>query len=155
MNWEGKKNSDSFPDSSVSKQSACNAGDLGLIPGSGKSSGEGIGYPLQCFWASLVAQWVKNLPAMWETWVWFLGWDYALENEIWRTLQYSGLENSMDCIVHWVAKSQTWLSYFHFQDLVFSAHQSVNISYSAWPDFPNFYFTTHFLPRFSPYLDDP
>ena len=56
-----------FPDSSVGKESTCNAGDPGSIPGSGKSSGEGIGYPLQCFWASLVAQLVKNLPARQET----------------------------------------------------------------------------------------
>ena len=55
------------------KESACNAGDLGLIPGLGRSPGEGKGYPLQ----------------------------------------YSGLENSMDCIVHGVAKSWTWLSDFH------------------------------------------
>ena len=46
-----------------------NAGDPGSIPGSGRSSGEGIGYPLQYSWASCVAQLVKNLPAMWETWV--------------------------------------------------------------------------------------
>ena len=58
-----------FPDSSVGKESACNAGDPGLIPGSGRSTGEGIGYPLQCSEASLVAQLVKNLPAIWETWV--------------------------------------------------------------------------------------
>ena len=56
-----------FSDSSVGKESACNAGDPGLIPGSGRSAGEGIGYPLQ----------------------------------------YSGLENFMDCMVHGVAKSQT------------------------------------------------
>ena len=56
-----------FPDSSVGKESACIAGDPGSIPGSGRSTGEGIGYPLQCSWASLVAQLVKNLPAMWET----------------------------------------------------------------------------------------
>ena len=56
-----------FPDSSVGKESACNAGDPGSIPGSGRSAGEGIGYPLQ----------------------------------------YSGLENSTDCIVHGLAKSQT------------------------------------------------
>ena len=49
-----------FPGSSVGKESACNAGDLGLIPGLGSSSGEGIGYPLQYSWASLVAQLVKN-----------------------------------------------------------------------------------------------
>ena len=79
MNWEGKKNSDSFPDSSVSKQSACNAGDLGLIPGSGKSSGEGIGYPLRYSWASLVAQLVENQSAMWETWIQSLGSEDPLE----------------------------------------------------------------------------
>ena len=56
-----------FPDSSVGKKSACNAGDPGSIPGLGRSAGEGIGYPLQYSWASLVAQLVKNLPAMWET----------------------------------------------------------------------------------------
>ena len=58
-----------FPDSSVGKESACNAGDPSLIPGSGRSAGEGIGSPLQYSWASLVAQLVKNLPAMQETWV--------------------------------------------------------------------------------------
>ena len=56
-----------FPHSSVGKKSTCNAGDPGLIPGSGRSTGEGIGYPLQYTWASLVAQLVKNLPAMQET----------------------------------------------------------------------------------------
>ena len=61
-----------FPDSLVGKESACNAGDPSLIPGLGRSPGEGKGYPLQ----------------------------------------YSGLENSMDCIVHGVAKSQTQLSNF-------------------------------------------
>ena len=63
----------SDPDNSVGKESACNAGDPGSIPGSGRSAAEGIGYPLQ----------------------------------------YSGLENSMDCIVHGVTKSQTQLSDFH------------------------------------------
>ena len=58
-----------FPDSSVGKDSACNAGDPGSIPGSGRSTGEGIGYPLQCSWVSLVAQLVKNPPAIRETWV--------------------------------------------------------------------------------------
>ena len=58
-----------FPDSSVGKESTCNAGDPGLIPGSRRSTGEGIGYPLQYSWASLVAQQVKNLPEMQETWV--------------------------------------------------------------------------------------
>ena len=63
-----------FPGASVGKESACNAGDLGSIPGLGRSLGEGKSYPLQ----------------------------------------YSGLENSMDCIVYGVAKSQTQLSNFHF-----------------------------------------
>ena len=58
-----------FPDSSVGKESTCNAGDPGLIPGSGRSAGEGIGFPFQYSWASLVAQLVKNPPAMQETWV--------------------------------------------------------------------------------------
>ena len=62
-----------FPCVSAGKESVCNLGDLGLIPGLERSPGEGKGYPLQ----------------------------------------YSGLENSMDCIVHGVAKSQTWLSDFH------------------------------------------
>jgi len=58
-----------FPDSSVGKESTCNAGDPGSIPGLGRSTGEGKGYPLQYSWASLVAQLGKNLPAMQETWV--------------------------------------------------------------------------------------
>ena len=66
-----------FPDSSVGKESTCNARDPRSIPGSGRSAGEGKGYPLQ----------------------------------------YSGLENSMDCIVHRVAKSRTGLSDFHFTDI--------------------------------------
>ena len=66
-----------FPCGSDSKESACNAGDLGSIPGLGRSPGEGKGYPFQ----------------------------------------YSGLENSMECIDHGVAKSQTQLSDFHFHHL--------------------------------------
>ena len=62
----------------VGKESACNVGDPNSIPGSGRSTGEGIGYPLQ-YWASLVAQLVENLPAMWETWVRSLGWEDPLE----------------------------------------------------------------------------
>ena len=68
-----------LPGSSAGKESACNAGDPSLTSGSGRSAGEGIGYPLQFFWASLVAQLVKNLPAMWETWVQSLGWEDPLE----------------------------------------------------------------------------
>ena len=68
-----------FPDSSVGKESACNAEDPGLIPGLGRSAGEGIGYPLQYSWASLAVQLVKNLATVWETWVRSLGWDDPLE----------------------------------------------------------------------------
>ena len=68
-----------IPGSSAGKESTCNAGDPGSIPGSGRSAGEGTGYPLQYSWASLVAQLVKNLPTMWETWVQYLGWEDPLE----------------------------------------------------------------------------
>ena len=68
-----------FPDSSVGKESTCSAGDPGSIPGSGRSAGGGIGYPLQYLGASLVAQPVKNLPAMREAWVRPLGWEDPLE----------------------------------------------------------------------------
>ena len=74
-----------------------------MIPGWGRSAGEGIGYPLQYSWASLVAQTLKNLPAMWETWVQSLGWEDPLEKEMavhssilaWRipwTVQSAGLQ---------------------------------------------------------------
>ena len=68
-----------FPDSSVGEESACNAGDPGSIPGLGRFTGEGIGYPLQYSWASLVVQLVKNPPAMQETEVRSLGWEDPLE----------------------------------------------------------------------------
>ena len=63
----------------MGKESACNAGDPSWISGSGRSPGEGIGYPLQYSWASLVAQMIKNLPTMWETWVQSLGWENPLQ----------------------------------------------------------------------------
>ena len=69
------------PGSSAVKESACNERDLGSIPGSGRSAGEGIGYTLQYSLASLVAQLVKNLPSMQETWVGSLGWEDPLEKE--------------------------------------------------------------------------
>ena len=68
-----------FPDSSVGQESTCNAEDPGSIPGSGRSAGQGIGYPLQYSWASLIAQLVKNPPAVQETWVPSLGWEDPLE----------------------------------------------------------------------------
>ena len=68
-----------FPNSSVGKESTCNAGDPSLIPGLGRSTGEGIGDPLQYSWASLAAQLVKNLSIMWENWIRSLGWEDPLE----------------------------------------------------------------------------
>ena len=68
-----------FPDSSVGKESAYNEEAPGLISGSGRSAGEGIGYPLQYSWAYLVVQLVKNLPAMRETWVQSLDWEDPLK----------------------------------------------------------------------------
>ena len=68
-----------FPGSSAGKESACNSRDPSSIPGSGRSPGEGIGYPLQYSWASVVAQLVTNPPAMQETWVRSLGWEDPLE----------------------------------------------------------------------------
>ena len=68
-----------FSGSSVGKESACNAGDPRLIPRSERSAGEGIGYPLQYFGVSLVAQLIKNPPAMQETGVRSLGWEDPLE----------------------------------------------------------------------------
>ena len=56
------------------KTPPANARDPGSVPGSGRSPGVGIGYPHQYSWASLMAQRVKNLPAMWETWIQSLGW---------------------------------------------------------------------------------
>ena len=58
-----------FPGSSAGEESAGNTGGCSLIPGSGRYPRERIGYPLQYSWASLVAEMIKNLPAMWETWV--------------------------------------------------------------------------------------
>ena len=72
------KEANGFPDSSVGQESVCSAGDPGSTSGSRRSTGEGIGYPLQYFGASLVAQLVKNLPTMWETCVQSLGWEDPL-----------------------------------------------------------------------------
>ena len=68
-----------FPGSSAGKESACKEGDPSSIPGLGRSAGAGIGYSLQYSWASLMAQLVKNPPAMWDTWVRSLGWEDPLE----------------------------------------------------------------------------
>ena len=94
-----------FPGSSTGKESACNAGDPGLIPWSGRSPEEGIGCPLQYSWASLVAQLVKNPPANAGDLGSIPGLERSPGEGKGYLLQYSGLENSLDCIVHGVAKS--------------------------------------------------
>ena len=97
-----------FPGSSVGKESAYSVGDPGLIPGSGRPTGEGIGYPIQYSWASLVAKLVKNSPAVGELdSVPGLGRSPGEENS--DPLQYSSLENSMDCVVHRITKNRTQL----------------------------------------------
>jgi len=118
-----------FPGSSAGKESTCNAGDPGLIPGMGRSPGERIVYPLQYSLASLVAQTVKNLPAMQEfssvqfshsvvsdslkeTWVQSLGWEYHLEEGMTTISSILAWRISMDrgawwATVHWVANSWT------------------------------------------------
>ena len=87
------RNDRAFPGSS----SPCNAGDPGLNPGSGRFAGEGISYPLQYCWTSLVAHQVKNQPVMRGL---IPGWGRSPGEENGYPLQYSGLENSMECIVH-------------------------------------------------------
>ena len=103
-----------FPGSSASKESTCNTGDPGLVPGSGRSPGEGIGYPFQYSWVSFVAQLVNNPPAIQETWGLIPGFGRSPGKGKGYPLQYFGLENYIDCIVHGVSKSQTRLSDFHF-----------------------------------------
>ena len=106
--------SSGFPDSSVGKEFACNAGDPGSILGSGRSTGEGIGYPFQYSWASPVAQLVKNSPAMRETWVQSLGWEDPLEKGMATTPVFWPGEFHGLYMYSGVTKSQTLLSGFHF-----------------------------------------
>ena len=104
-----------FPHSSVGKESTCNAGEPCLMPGLGRSTGEGIGYPLQYFGVSLVAQLIKNPPAMQETGVRSLGWEDPLEKG--KASHSSILAWRIPWTVHGVAKSRTQLSDFHFTSL--------------------------------------
>ena len=111
-----------FLGSSAGKESACNAGDSGSIPGSGRSPGEGIGYPLQYSWASLVAQMVKNPPAMQETWVQSLGWEDPWRRAWQPTLVFLPREfrrqRNLAGYSPWGCKELDTLSnsHFHFHD---------------------------------------
>ena len=104
-----------FPDSSVGKGSACNAGDPGSIPGLWRSAEEGTGYPLQYCWASLVAQLVKNLPVMRQMgWIPGLGRSPGEGDLVFWPEEFHGLYKSMG------SQSQTQLSDFHFLSLSYS-----------------------------------
>ena len=102
--------------SSAGKESTCNAGDPGSIPGSGRSPGEGIVYPFQYSWTSLVAHTVKNLPAVQEAWVPSLGWEdpwmggMATHSSIlaWRIPKKRG---AWQATVHGATKSWTRLTH--------------------------------------------
>ena len=101
-----------FPGRSAGKESTCKAGDPGSIPVWGRSPGEGIGYPLQYSWASLMTQAIKNPLAMRETWIRSLGWEDPLEEGMathsiilaWRIPMDRG---AWRATVHGVAESQT------------------------------------------------
>ena len=104
-----------FPGSAAYKESTCNAGDPGSIPGSGRFPGEGIGYPLQYSWDSLVAYLAKNPPAVWETWVQSLGWEDPLEEGMATHSIILAWRNPMDggawqATVQGVTKSRTQLN---------------------------------------------
>ena len=93
-----------FPGSLAGKESTCNAGDPSSIPGSGRSPGEGIGYPLQYSWTSLLTQRGKNLPSMRENWAQSLGWEDPLEEDMathssilaWRSPMHRGAWQATD-----------------------------------------------------------
>ena len=103
-----------FPGSSAGKESTSTE-DTGSIPGWGRAPGERIGYPLQYSWASLVAQAVKNLPAVRETWVQSLGWEDPLEAGMATHSSVLAWRIPMDSRAWWatvrgITKSQTRLS---------------------------------------------
>ena len=133
-----------FPDSSVSKETNCNAGDPSSITRSGRSAGEGIGYPLQYSWASFVAQLVKNPVAMQETWVLSLGWEDSLDK---------GKANHSRILswrIPWTvesmeSQSQTRLRDFHFANVVYHIDWFVYIGQSLhlWSE-------SHFIVVYSP-----
>ena len=102
-----------FPDISAGKESTCNAGDSSLIPGSGRSTGEGIGYPLQYPWASFVAHLVKNPPAVQETWVQSLFGKISWRRERLPTPVFWPGE-SHGLYSPWGRKELDTMSHFHF-----------------------------------------
>ena len=118
-----------FPNS-CRKESSCNAGEPSLISGSGRSGGEGIGYPLQYSFASFVAQLVKNLPAMQETWVQSFSWKEPMEKGkatyvsilAWRIPKDRG---TWQATFHRVTKSQTWLKWLSATYILFPVYWTI------------------------------
>ena len=109
-----------FLDSSVSEESTCNAGDPGSIAGSGSFTGEGIGCPLQCSWASPVAQPVKNLPAMRETWVGKIPWRRErLPTPVFWPGEFHGLYSPWGCKATNKTERLSYHSRQKFVDCVF------------------------------------
>ena len=114
------------------EESACNAGDPGLIPGSERSSREGIGCPLQYSWASLMVQIVKNLPARRETWVWSLGWEDPLEEGMATHSSILAWRIPMDkgawwATVHGVTKSLSdWVIKHKYTRVIFGLESELN-----------------------------
>ena len=105
-----------FPGSPTDKESACNVGESGLIPGSGRSPEEGISYPLQYFGASLRAQMVKNPPAMWEMWVQSLAWEDPLEEGMVTCSNTLAWRIPMDREAWWAPVHGVTESHIHLSD---------------------------------------
>ena len=135
-----------FSGSSAGKESSYNAGDPDLIPGLGRFPGEGIGCPLQYSWASLVAQMVKNLPAMQETWVWSLAWKDPLEEGMathsnflaWtipmdRGQRKSHGQRTLRAIVHGVATGHDWATKAQHCRVLFISDYRDFACLGGWP----------------------
>ena len=115
------------PDSSVGKESCYKAGDPSVIPGSERSAGEGIGYPLQYSWASLVAPLVKNPPAVWETWVGKIPWRRErLPTPVFWPGEFHGLYSPWGCKE---SDMTEWLS-FHF--IIFKAWKYSSLAHCCF-----------------------
>ena len=104
-----------FPDSSVGKESTCNAGDPGSIPLLGRSAAERIGYPLQYSWTSLVVQLLKNVLAMRETWILCLRWGFSGEG-IGYPLQYFWASLVVQLVKNPPAMWETWVRSRDWED---------------------------------------
>ena len=105
-----------FPGTSAGKESACNVGDSSSTPGLGRSPGEGIGYPLQCSWVSQVTQLVKNPPEMWENWVWSLGLEDPLEEDLAIHSSILAWRTPMDRGAFWATAHEVTKSWSQLRD---------------------------------------